>query len=109
MSASNDTFTKGVLIEWLAGVPHNANIALEINEFGQLDFIVVDANGQERILRVGVVPPDEANKSILRRTDTSVGLCPAPWLGEETGRPRMIFEPLNFFKSKIRRLKSNRS
>ena len=62
MSASNDAFTKGVLIEWLGDVPDDTNIALEINEFGQLDFIVTAPNGQDRILRVGVIPPDEGKQ-----------------------------------------------
>ena len=52
---AEDTFTKGVLIKWLQGVPDDTGIALEIHEFGQLDFIVTDANGQGRILRVGVL------------------------------------------------------
>ena len=50
-----EEFTKGVLIKWLEGVPDDTNIALEIHEFGQLDFIVTDPNGQDRVLRVGVL------------------------------------------------------
>jgi hypothetical protein len=60
---AEDTLTKGILIKWLEGVPDDTNIALEINEFGQLDFIAVSANGQERILRVGVIPPDEREQT----------------------------------------------
>lgn len=55
MPDNQDTLTKRVLIKWLAGVPDDTNIALEINEFGQLDFIVTAPNGQDRILRVGVL------------------------------------------------------
>ena len=51
------------MIKWLAGVPNDANIALEINEFGQLEFIVIAANGQERTLRVGVIGAGEGEQT----------------------------------------------
>jgi hypothetical protein len=49
--------TKGLLIAWLADLPDDTVIALEINESAQLDFIVTDLNRQDRILRVGVFGP----------------------------------------------------
>ena len=52
---AEDTFTKGVLSKWLEGVPDDTGIALEIREFGQLDFIVTSPDGKDRILRVGVL------------------------------------------------------
>ena len=52
---ADDVLTKGWLIKWLGDLPDDTNIALEINEFGQLDFIVTASNGQDRILRVGVL------------------------------------------------------
>jgi hypothetical protein len=52
---ADDVLTKGWLIKWLGDVPDDTNIALEINEYGQLDFIVTAPNGQDRILRVGVL------------------------------------------------------
>ena len=59
MAASNDTLTKGTLIWWLTDVPDDANIALQITDSLELEFIVVAANGQERTLRVGVILPDK--------------------------------------------------
>lgn len=56
---AEDVLTKGLLLAWLEGVPDYAHIALEIHEFGQLEFIVTDSDGQDRILRISVIPPDE--------------------------------------------------
>ena len=55
MTTYSDVLTKSMLIEWLAGVPDDAPIALKINDSLELDFSVVSANGQERILRMGVI------------------------------------------------------
>jgi hypothetical protein len=55
MTIYSDVLTKSMLIEWLAGVPDDAPIALQINDSLELDFIVVSHNGQERILRMGVI------------------------------------------------------
>ena len=55
---AEDVLTKGTLLAWLEGVPDDANIALEINDSLELEFFVT-ANGQERILRVGVILPDK--------------------------------------------------
>jgi hypothetical protein len=54
MTVTQDTLTKGLLIAWLADLPDDTVIALEITESAQLDFIVTDVNGQDRLLRVGV-------------------------------------------------------
>ena len=62
MPDNQDTLTKGWLIKWLEGVPDDTGIALEINEFGQLDFIVTAPNGQDRILRVGVLGADDGEQ-----------------------------------------------
>jgi hypothetical protein len=59
MTVHQDTLTKGLLVEWLADLPDDANIALEINENAQLDFIVTAPEGQDRILRVGVFGPGD--------------------------------------------------
>jgi hypothetical protein len=66
---AEDTFTKGWLIKWLEGVPDDTNIALEIKEFGQLDFIVTDPNGQDRVLRVAVIPPNEREQIDLETNE----------------------------------------
>lgn len=55
MTIYSDVLIKSMLIEWLAGVPDDAPIALQINDSLELDFIVTDANGQDRILRMGVI------------------------------------------------------
>ena len=60
---ADDVLTKGWLIKWLADVPDDTNIALEINEYGQLDFIVTAPNGQDRILRVGVLGADDSEQT----------------------------------------------
>ena len=57
MTTYSDALTKSMLIEWLGDLPDDAVIALEINERAQLDFIVTDTNGQDRILRIGVFGP----------------------------------------------------
>lgn len=54
MTIHQDALTKGLLIVWLADLPDDTVIALEINESAQLDFIVTAPNGQDRILRIGV-------------------------------------------------------
>ena len=59
---AEDTLTKRILMAWLAGTPDDANIALQIHEFGQLEFSIVDADGQERMLRVGVILPGEGEQ-----------------------------------------------
>jgi len=56
MTGSKDTLTKTVLIGSLADVPDDPNIALEINDSLELEFIVVSANGQERILSCVILP-----------------------------------------------------
>ena len=62
MTTYSDVLTKSMLIEWLAGVPDDAPIALKINDSLELDFSVVSANGQDRILRVGVILPDKGTQ-----------------------------------------------
>jgi hypothetical protein len=57
MTIDQDAITKGLLLAWLGDLPDDTVIALEINECAQLDFIVTDPNGQDRILRVGVFGP----------------------------------------------------
>jgi hypothetical protein len=57
MTMTNDVLTKGMLLAWLGDLPNETNIALEIKQDAQLDFIVTDVNGQDRILRIGVFGP----------------------------------------------------
>lgn len=40
MTIHQDALTKGLLIAWLADLPDDTVIALEINESAQLDFII---------------------------------------------------------------------
>jgi len=54
MTTYSDVLTKNMLIEWLAGVPDDAPIALKLTDSLELDFIAVSPDGQERILRMGV-------------------------------------------------------
>ena len=63
MTITNDVLTKGILLAWLGDLPNDTNIALEINESAQLDFIVTDTNGQDRILRVGVFGPHDGDQA----------------------------------------------
>ena len=57
---SDDLMTKDVFMQWLAGVPDDANLWLEMGEdFGQLYFIALSANGQQHTLTIGVVFPIE--------------------------------------------------
>ena len=55
MTIYSDVLTKSMLIEWLAGVSDDAPIALKINDALELLFTVVSPNGQERILKMGVI------------------------------------------------------
>jgi hypothetical protein len=57
MTIRQDAITKGLLLAWLGDLPDDTVIALEVKEDAQLDFIVTDVNGQDRILRVGVFGP----------------------------------------------------
>lgn len=59
---AEDVLTKGVLTEWLVDLPDETNIALEINEFGQLDFIAMAPDGQDRVLRIGVLGSAEGEE-----------------------------------------------
>ena len=50
-----DVLTKSILLTWLDDLLDDAPIALKINDALELLFIVVSANGQERILKMGVI------------------------------------------------------
>jgi hypothetical protein len=69
MTIHQDALTKGLLIAWLANLPDDTVIALEINESAQLDFIVTDTNGQDRILRVGVFGPNDDEQTDAEKND----------------------------------------
>jgi hypothetical protein len=58
MTIRQDALTKALLIAWLADLPDDTVIALEINDSLALDFIITAPNGQDRILRVGVFGPN---------------------------------------------------
>lgn len=60
---ADDILTKGLLIAWLADIPDDTVIALEINESAQLDFIITAPNGQDRVLRVGVLGPADREQT----------------------------------------------
>jgi hypothetical protein len=71
MTIYQDALTKGLLTAWLADLPDDTVIALEINESAQLDFIITDVNGQDRILRVGVFGPYDDEQADPETNDTN--------------------------------------
>ena len=55
MTIYSDVLTKSILLTWLEDALDVAPIALKINDSLELLFIVVSPNGQERILKMGVI------------------------------------------------------